>query len=163
MQIEHEGGFLIAKIHHISGRVFARLLKQHGVEEFNPAQGRILFALWQGDGIPIQALAARTALKKSTLTNMLDRLEQDGWITRVPSPNDRRSILVRLTEKHREWEDRYTAVSEAMNAVCYAGLSSAEIGQFEGTLRRILTNVTTAEEAFDKGDMQEEGKRCITG
>lgn len=145
MRVEREGGFLIAKIHHTSGRVFARLLKLHGIEEFNPAQGRIIFALWQGDGIPIQTLAERTALRKSTLTSMLDRLEKDGWIVRVPSPGDRRSTLVRLTEKHQEWQNRYTAVSAAMNALFYLGLQPSEIEQFEETLRRILDNVTTAE------------------
>lgn len=145
MRVEREGGFLIAKIHHTSGRVFARLLKLHGIEEFNPAQGRIIFALWQGDGIPIQTLAERTALRKSTLTSMLDRLEKDGWIVRVPSPGDRRSTLVRLTEKHQEWQNRYAAVSAAMNALFYSGLQPSEIEQFEETLRRILDNVTTAE------------------
>jgi DNA-binding MarR family transcriptional regulator len=152
VQIEREGGFLIAKIHHISGRVFARLLKSHGIEEFNPAQGRIIFALWQGNDIPIQTLATRTALKKSTLTSMLDRLEKDGWIARVPSPDDRRSILVRLTEKHREWQDRYVAVSAAMNTWFYSGLHPSEIDQFEETLRRILANVTIAEESLDRDD-----------
>jgi len=94
----------------------------------------------------------RTALKKSTLTSMLDRLEKDGWIARVPSPDDRRSILVRLTEKHREWQDRYVAVSAAMNTRFYSGLDPSEIDQFEETLRRILANVTTAEESLDRHD-----------
>ncbi len=150
MQIEREGGFLIAKIHHTSGRVFARLLKLHGIEEFNPAQGRIIFALWQGDGISIQALAARTALKKSTLTSMLDRLEHDGWIVRTPSTGDRRSILVHLTEKHREWQDRYLAVSADMTERFYSGLGPSDIDRFEETLRRILANVSTAEDSLGK-------------
>lgn len=146
MRIEREGGFLIGKINHVSGRVFARLLKSYGIEEFNPAQGRIMFALWQGDDIPIQTLASRTALKKSTLTSMLDRLEKDGWITRERSTYDRRSIHIRLTDKHLEQQDRYVAVSAAMSKLFYAGLDPAEIDRFEDTLRRILANVTAAEE-----------------
>lgn len=146
MKIEREGGFLIAKIHQISGRVFARLLKNHDIDEFNPAQGRLLFALWQGDGIAIQELAKRTALKKSTLTSMLDRLEQDGWISRVHDQNDRRSILIYLTDKHKKWQERYSTVSTLMNGYFYAGLSSAEIDEFERTLHQILANVTAAEE-----------------
>ena len=153
MQIEREGGFLIAKIHQISGRVFARLLKSHGIVEFNPAQGRIIFALWQGDGISIQTLAKRTALKKSTLTSMLDRLQEDGWITRVPAPCDRRSVMVCLTEKHKELQDRYSAVSAAMNAYFYTGFSPTEIDEFEETLRRALANVTQSEEALDKKEL----------
>lgn len=149
MRIEREGGFLIGKIYHVGGRVFARLLKSCGIEEFNPAQGRIIFALWQGDGIPIQTLAARTALKKSTLTSMLDRLEEDGWITRERSADDRRSIHIRLTDKHLEHQDRYVAVSAEMSELFYAGLSPSEIDRFEDTLRRILANVIAAEERSD--------------
>ena len=150
MQIEREGGFIIAKIHQVGGRVFTRLMKENSVVEFNPAQGRIIFALWQGDGIPIHVLAKRTALKKSTLTSMLDKLEQGGWIVRLASPHDRRSILVHLTDKHKEWQDKYVAISAAMNKLFYSGLSSSEIDKFEETLNKVLENVTSAEEALQR-------------
>ena len=94
-----EGGFLIAQIHQLSGRIFAGKLKKHKIDEINPAQGRILFALWKGDGVPIRDLAERTQLKKSTLTSMLDRLEDDGYIIRSSSSDDRRQILIFLTAK----------------------------------------------------------------
>jgi hypothetical protein len=42
-----EGGLLIAKVHQVGGRVFARLLRDEGSFPINPAQGRILFALWK--------------------------------------------------------------------------------------------------------------------
>jgi DNA-binding MarR family transcriptional regulator len=90
-----EGGFLLSKVHQLMGRVFNRLLREHGIE-FNSAQGRILFVLWKGDGIPITELAEETMLGKSTLTSMLDRLEEAGHIRRERSPEDRRVTLIRL-------------------------------------------------------------------
>jgi DNA-binding MarR family transcriptional regulator len=60
-----EGGFLVSKVHQLSGRIFNRLLRENGIE-FNSAQGRILFALWQGDGIPIRELSEKTRLSKSS-------------------------------------------------------------------------------------------------
>jgi hypothetical protein len=57
MRGPREGGFLIAPVHQVAGRVFARLLKDHGIEEINPPLGRMLFVLWQEDGIPIGELA----------------------------------------------------------------------------------------------------------
>ncbi len=71
-----EGGFLVSKIGQVSGRVFDRKLKDHGIEDLNAAQGRIVFSLWQNDNIPISDLARQTALGKTTLTSMLNRLEQ---------------------------------------------------------------------------------------
>ena len=65
-------------------RVFLRRMKDSGVE-INPAQGRIMFALWQKDGVSIQELAKKTQLGKSTLTSMLDRLEAMGYVRRQRS------------------------------------------------------------------------------
>src|SRR5665811_1623465 len=97
-----QGGFLVSKIHQLSGRVFARKLREHGIVSINPAQGRILFVLWQEDGISIQELAKRTSLGKSTLTSMIDRLESSGELTRVPAEGDRRKTLICLTQKDRD-------------------------------------------------------------
>jgi DNA-binding MarR family transcriptional regulator len=136
-----QGGFLIAKIHQVSGRIFAKILKENRVE-FNPAQGRILFALWGEDGIPIQVLAQRTQLGKSTLTSMLDRLEDAGQIVRMPSTADRREVLIVLTEKNRRLQQRYVEVSKEMTDIFYDGFSTEEIESLEDYLTRVLDNLT---------------------
>lgn len=136
-----QGGFLISKIHQLSGRIFDRKLKDYELNHFNPAQGRILFVLWQNDGIPIRELAKQTALEKSTLTSMLDRLEQAGYLKRTPSKEDRRQILIELTGKSRELKLKYEAVSEEMISLFYRGFSEAEIMVFENCLVRIFENL----------------------
>ena len=68
-----DGGILITRIKQLQGRIFEKLLAAHGISEFNGAQGRILFVLWEKDGIPISELAKKTGLAKTTLTSMLDR------------------------------------------------------------------------------------------
>jgi DNA-binding MarR family transcriptional regulator len=148
MQGQRQAGFLIAKIHHLAGRVFARKLKEHGIEEINPAQGRILFALWQGDGISIYELAKKTALSKSTLTSMLDRLEEAGFIMRERSAEDRRKILIWRTEKDRSWQRTYVEVSQEMLALFYRDFSEEERDVFEGYLERLLVNL----QDFEEGD-----------
>ncbi len=134
----------MAKVHQVSGRVFAGRLRAAGIG-INPAQGRILFALWQQDGIPIQTLRERTSLEKSTLTSMLDRLEEAGLVRRRPSPNDRRQILLERTEKDRALERAYKAVSGAMTELYYQGFGDEEIERFESYLRRIFENLDRAE------------------
>lgn len=142
MKIRREGGFLIAKIHQVSGRIFANILKKSGIDEINPAQGRILFVLWKKDAIPISELARRTLLSKSTLTSMLDRLEKTGYIIRIPSKEDRRIILIKRTEKDKSLESKYARVSNEMTKMFYDGFTPKEIDDFENYLRRILANLT---------------------
>lgn len=141
MKIQREGGFLIAKIHHLSGRIFAKILKKAGLNEINPAQGRILFALWKKDEVPISNLAKSTLLDQSTLTIMLDRLEKAGYVTRIPSKKDRRVILIKRTEKDKSLENKYTEVSNEMINLFYKGFTSKEIDEFENYSRRILANL----------------------
>lgn len=136
-----QGGFLISKVHQISGRVFAKKLKLFDITDINPAQGRILFALWQKDNIPIQELAKRTSLGKSTLTRMLDKLEESGHLVRVFPDDDRRKVLIQLTEENKKMKKAYEDVSAEMTGLYYEGFSDAEIDQFEGFLLRIFNNL----------------------
>lgn len=140
-----QGGFLIAKIHQLAGRLFSRRLKSHGLQAINPAQGRILFALWQQAPLTISDLARRTALGKSTLTAMLDRLEADGLVARAPSPEDRRETLILRTMKDEAFRESFLAVSEEMTHLFYDGFGAEEIDLFERLLARILANLESAE------------------
>ena len=51
------GGFLVTKVKQLSDRVFEKILNEKKIDAFNGAQGRILYVLWQGDGISIKALS----------------------------------------------------------------------------------------------------------
>ena len=135
------GGFLISKIKAVQGRVFERLLAEAGIEEFNGAQGRILYVLWQQDDLPIVELSRLTGLAKTTLTGMLDRMEARGHIVRALSPADRRQVRIRLTPEAKALDARYREVSERMNQRFYKGFSPEEIRAFEGTLQRVLNNL----------------------
>ena len=86
--VKTRGGFLISQIKQIQGRVFGKLLAEAGIDEFNGAQGRILYVLWQEDNLPIVELSRRTGLAKTTLTGMLDRMESLGHIKRCYDPKD---------------------------------------------------------------------------
>lgn len=148
MSIETQGGFLVTQVKQISGRLFEKLLMDAGIEEFNGAQGRILYILWQKDNIPIIELSQKTGLAKTTLTSMLERMENAGLIIRIPDPADKRRICISLTEQARRLSDEYEKVSHEMNKIYYAGFSDEEIITFEHTLQRILSNLTTRENSI---------------
>lgn len=140
MTTTRQGGFLIAKVHQAAGRIFARMLRERGME-IHPAHGRILYVLWQEGPLPIHDLARRVSLGKSTLTNALDRLEASGEVKRVRSEEDRRTIMVELTPKNRDTKKLYEEVSRAMTKLFYRGFASEEIDHFETELERILQNL----------------------
>jgi DNA-binding MarR family transcriptional regulator len=141
MEKMSKGGFLIGKIQRLSERIFSKILKDNDLHEINPAQGRILFVLWEKDKISINELAQKASLGKSTLTSMLDRLEKADFVKRIPSPTDRRKILIKRTEKDVKFQDIYIKVSEEMNKLFYKGFSGKEINEFEGYLERSLENL----------------------
>lgn len=146
MKTQREGGFLIAKIHQLAGRILSRKLKQYRIA-INPAQGRIMFVLWQNDGIPIIELANKTSLSKSTLTSMLDRLESSGYVARVPCADDRRTVLVKRTKKDKTFEKLYVELSQDMTKLYYNGFRKKEIDQFEAYLSRIFENLVKHEKS----------------
>jgi len=146
MSQQREAGILIAKIHQLSGRVFNRKLKKNKLDELNPAQGRIMFVLWNNNNLPIHELSKETQLSKSTLTSMLDRLEEAGYIKRSPSKKDRRKIIINLIKVDKEFEQNYINVSNEMLNLFYNGFSEEEIDRFESFLKRLLNNLVEFEE-----------------
>ena len=135
--METKGGFLISRIKQMGTRIFDRMLTESGVDSFNGAQGRILYVLWQNDDVSISSLSAQTSLANTTLTAMLDRMENMGLIVRKPDPKDRRNRLIALTEKAKSLQDD----SERMNEIYYTGFTEEEIRQFESYLQRVLNNL----------------------
>jgi DNA-binding MarR family transcriptional regulator len=51
--------------------------------------------------LPLSTLAERCACVRSNITQLVDRLEADGLVSRADDPHDRRSILAELTEEGR--------------------------------------------------------------
>ncbi|MCM1328522.1 MAG: MarR family transcriptional regulator [Ruminococcus sp.] len=121
------------------------MLADHGISEFNGAQGRILFVLWEQDGITISELSSKTGLAKTTLTGMLDRLEEMGHIQRTSSPNDRRALKIILTPQAKGLKSKYDAVSAEMNEIFYRRFRDDEILAFEAYLGKILENLLEKE------------------
>ena len=139
--MDTKGGFLISRIKQVGGRLFDNLLAEADIDAFNGAQGRILYVLWQRDGLTISQLSSQTSLANTTLTSMLDRMEQSGLICREPFPTDRRALLIRLTDKARALREDYDRISQRMNELYYLGFTEEEIHHFEGYLTRVLNNL----------------------
>lgn len=141
-----EGGMLISQIHQISQRIWNSILKNYNLQDLSGARGRIIFALWNTDNIPIKELVKKTSLDKATLTGIIDRLERDGFIIRSHNPQDKREIIISRTGKDEIFKTKIPAASDEQNALFYKDFAQEEIFTFEKMLKKILKNCKDAEE-----------------
>ena len=90
-------------------------------------------------------LIAQTLSTSGTMTNRIDRLEQRGFVTRLPDPNDRRGVRVHLLPPGK------TAVEAALRSLLEAevailnGFTPEESDQAVDLLRRLLMPYEAAE------------------
>ncbi len=142
-KIKTNGGFLISQIKQLQGRVFEKMLKESEVDAFNGAQGRILYVLWEHEKLTISEIGRMTSLAKTTLTSMLDRMEEGELVKRIPDPNNRRQKFISITDKAKEYKEAYDRVSDQMNTLFYQGFTEDEVLDFEDKLKRIIKNMET--------------------
>lgn len=96
------------------------------------------------------SLAKRADLSSGAMTNRLDRLEEAGLIRRLPDPDDRRSVIVEMTEKGNEvWQQSVGAQGEKERLVASA-LDDREKKQLNALLRRLMLVFEAQEGPKDK-------------
>jgi DNA-binding MarR family transcriptional regulator len=77
-------------------------------------------------------------LSSGAMTNRIDRLEKAGFVNRVPDPDDRRGVLVELTDGgRRAWEESVSAQA-AKESLVTGALSADEKKQLNALLRRLM-------------------------
>jgi DNA-binding MarR family transcriptional regulator len=122
----------------VSGDAVERAYGQFGIgrPEFD------VLATLRRSGEPYElspgALAGSMMLSTGGTTARLDRLEKAGLVRRVPSPTDRRSVLVRLTDRGRAIIDDAVAAGLAEQRRLLAHLSPAKVRQLSELLREAL-------------------------
>jgi DNA-binding MarR family transcriptional regulator len=83
-------------------------------------------------------LLRETLVTSGTMTNRVDRLAGRGLVIRQDHPNDRRGVLVQLTDAGREAVDATLAELMAAERQILAGLTAADHDQLAGSLRLLL-------------------------
>jgi len=148
--MKSNSGFYISRIKQINTRLLNKLLAQKNITAFNGEQGRILHVLWENDGISNQELSKRSGLAMSSLTTMLERMEEKNLLTRKGCPKDKRKCLLFLTEHANSLKKEYDEISDKMTKLSFEGISEDERLAFEKNLENILHNLEKAEKEFSK-------------
>ena len=93
-----------------------------------------------GGSLPLGQLAERLACVRSNVTQLVDRLDADGLVTREPDPNDRRSRLAVVTEAGRLAYDKGSRAHLEAERRLFGALSSED----SASLAVIIEKLTTA-------------------
>ena len=132
---------LLGRLHRLSthlGREVEAVLLKHGIS----SSAFDVLATLRRAGSPYQLspgdLLAMTMVSSGTMTNRIDQLEKAGLVERIHNPQDRRSVLISLTERG------FAIVEEAVGAHVdnqhrlVAHLSEEEQATLDGLLKRFL-------------------------
>ena len=82
----------------------------------------------------VRELSAETGTRTTTLTGVLDRLENRGYLTRELDPSDRRSFRLPLTEAGQAAADRVRAAVTDLERAALARLSETQIAGFHAVV-----------------------------
>ncbi len=94
--------YICFKLNKVTRKIHRYYESQLAQFNITPVQFYVLSALWDNDKIKFKDLSLILDMDGSTLTGILDRMEKRGFIERRADPEDRRSVLVFLTDKSKE-------------------------------------------------------------
>jgi MarR family transcriptional regulator, transcriptional regulator for hemolysin len=93
------------------------------------------------DGISQSELAEKMDIERSSVGRLLDRMEQRGFIRRVPDAQDRRFVRVFITDEGRPLLEELEKVSSDVKKIAISGLSKKELDDLTNTLLIMKNNL----------------------
>ena len=134
----------IGSIHHRMRKAQKVTLREHGL---TPEEWGVLTKLRLGSDACRSSpgdLANDLELSSGAMTSRLDRLQEAGLVRRLPDPDDRRGIVVELTEKGYEAWDLAATVQGRREAFFARTLTKPEQKQLNTLLRKLLLGLDAA-------------------
>jgi DNA-binding MarR family transcriptional regulator len=115
--------FLLAKAYQKAHGDFKKELKPFKLTNI---QHLVLEALWFQEGFTAAELGKFLVLDKATLSGVLDRLAEAGWIRKEPDPEDGRVVRLYTAEKADEMKDELIVLRKTANEKLLAGFNPEE-------------------------------------
>ena len=110
--------------------------------DLHPGQERVLFLLWDADGLALSQLAERLGVQAPTVTKMITRMEASGYLERRPAPKDSRVTQVFLTEQGKGVKKAVEKAYAQLERETGEGLSLEERGVLLELLARVVPNLS---------------------
>lgn len=133
-------GFLIRQINNVYEKDFNQMLKRIGITS---SQCEVLDYLFHSskEEITQRDIERHLNLKNPTVTGLLKRLEEKGFVLIVPSNKDKRCKNVFLTEKAYDIQKKMEASRKKSDRMLTLGMKEKEIQALEKVLEKVLYNI----------------------
>jgi len=146
-------GFLIHDAARLMRKRFESLGSRHGLSS---AQWRLLVRVVKSEGVTQARLAELLEVEPISVSRLLDRMEEGGWIERRQDQNDRRVRMIFPTDKSRQAFEAIRGVAGEVFEQALMGLSPAERQTLIRGLATIVDNLSDGElpcqqQAMNKG------------
>ncbi len=136
LHLNDQPGYLLNRTALLFRRELQRALREFS--DMTPEQWQTLNTLWQApDGLTPTEIAAVTLQDLPSISRMVARMEESGWVERQRLPEDRRSFRLRLTRRGRELERKIPARLQNHFEPYLGALSVEERRQLVHALRKL--------------------------
>lgn len=132
-------GYLLSDSGRLLRRTFDERVRSLGL---TAVQARLLLSLEKFPDNNQAFYAERIEVEPITLTRIVDRLEESGWVERVADPADRRARLLHLTDKSREIVEPLRRIVDGLVADMAEGLSERERETLAALLEKVSANLS---------------------
>jgi DNA-binding MarR family transcriptional regulator len=105
-------------------------------DNLTPPQYSILMELWKSDGKQFKELASACCCSPSTITGIVDTMEKNELVQREKNPDDRRSLLVKLTDKGKNIKNSTPPIKIILTNCC-EGFTPEEADQLTYLLNKL--------------------------
>jgi DNA-binding MarR family transcriptional regulator len=133
----------------------SRMSKSKQFEKLSGPRVGVLFIVHEAGSIRMGDLATKLSLAPRTVTDLVDGLERDGFLKRVPDPSDRRAMRLELTQSTKNNFGKIQALRKAFVNEVFSVLTPEEQKQFVKILKKIgdgplaqLSADATADDSF---------------
>src|SRR3712207_1479847 len=110
---------------------------------------------WGADKLTQKEVAARIGIEEPTLVGILDRLQQDGWVTRKSHTEDRRCKTVHLEPRAAEVIDNIFSTAKELRHELIADISKRDLE----TCIAVLSRIREKAEQLSNGNVQNGSER----
>jgi len=137
-------GELYSVINGMASTAVARRLQKNfrlaGLE-ITIEQWSVLYHLWKQDALSQQELCNRTFRDKPSITRLIDNLEKQKLVKRMPSKEDRRINLVCLTESAKLLQDKTIELANQTMDEALIGVNKNEIEIVKQVFQKVYDNL----------------------
>jgi MarR family transcriptional regulator, organic hydroperoxide resistance regulator len=109
-----------------------------------PSHGDIIAVLLYHGATTMTALARHINRDRSTVTTLVQKLADEGYVTFKDNPDDARSRLVYLTDTGTDLKATFEAISRQLSETLWDEIDDETQITFRETLRQIIRNFETA-------------------